>query len=238
MPLIIPTISRLQTATTCNASVVLEQIPQGPQSASAKRGTLLGSWVAASLRGWPMPDLGRYKVDWNIDELRTYLGDGHITCEEAFSWDGDTAMPLGENLNRNYGGTSTVCGAADIIVHRPHALVADLKSGTYPVPDARDNWQLAALAMMAADAHRFETVTGVVIHMERGGTWRFGERHTWDGPQLKTIALRLTSKMREWEEAQSLYDAGLADPERVQNAGCFFCRTACEYGRNAQREAA
>lgn len=236
MPLVLPTVSSLQRATACDASVVLEQAADGPPSASAKRGTLLGAWVAASLRGWEMPNLGRYKINWNLDELRAFLGEGEILCEAAFSLNDIGIAFLGENIGRVYPKGS-VCGAADIVVKRKHALVADLKSGTFPVPEARDNWQIATLAMMSSRVFEFETVTGVVVRMERGGTWSFGEKHTWDRKGLDAIHGRLMQKWRSWEEAQTLCDLGLADPVAVQNPGCFFCRaTACQFNRANKQE--
>lgn len=186
-----------------------------------------------------MPDLGRYKINWSIDELRAYLGEGEILCEAAFALDHDgCAEFLGENIGRAYPNDGRICGAADILVKRPHALLVDVKSGTYPVPEAAENWQLAALALMAYDWFHFETVTGVIVHMERGGTWRFGEPHTWDNKQLLTIHHRISHKRRKWHEAQLLHDAGFAPPTKTQGAHCFFCRARCEFGRNRESEAA
>ena len=237
----LPTVSKMQTAMACDAAVVLEHEPDGPPSASAKRGTLLGAWAAASLRGWKMPDLGRYKIDWNIDELRAYLGAGDILCEAAFALDGDHfAEFLGENIGRQYPQDGRICGAADILVRNgDHGLLVDIKSGTYPVPEARDNWQLGTLAVMAADAFDLETVTGVIVRMERGGTWGFGERHTWDQAQLGIVSNRIRHRERQWRESFDLMSAGLSEPIAEQNPGCFFCRAkGCVFSRESKKEAA
>ncbi len=239
MPLIIPTISRLQTATTCNASVVLEQLADGPPSPSAKRGSLIGAVIASHLRGWPMPDVGKHRLKINMEQLRAYLGDGDIRCEAAMSMRPDGSVEdLGENLQRSYERPGCINGAADIVVVRNHALCIDVKSGSYPVPDPVDNWQVAGLAGMLARVIDCETITGVVAKLGRDGEWDFGRPRRWNHGELAAVRFRLKAKLVEWQETQALYDAGLADPERVQNTGCFFCRTVCEYGRNAQREAA
>lgn len=236
----LPTVSNLQRAVACEASVALEQLPPEPSGAAAKRGSLLGAWAAASLRGWDLPDLGRYKIDWSIDELRTYLGAGEIRCEAAFSYDGIRVESLGENIGRAYNRPGTICGAADIIVMREHALVVDLKSGKRDVADAKSNWQIAALALMAREAFGFKTVTGAVVKFGAHGEWEFRKPHTWDADELDVIRKRLDAEWRRWKEASSLADAGF-DVDRVTGEHCYYCAARCESGgvyQRAQKQAA
>ena len=237
----IPTVSSLQRAVACEASVVLEQLPPEPSGAAAKRGSLLGAWAAASLRGWDMPDLGRYKINWSIDELRKRLPAGDIKCEAAFSYSGEAAEYLGENLGRSYGRPGTICGAADILVVREgQGFVFDLKSGKRPVPDAKSNWQLAALAMMASLAFGFDDVTAAIVKFGANGEWDFGEPYTWDAGELDVIRKRLDAEWRRWKEASSLADAGF-DVDRVTGEHCYWCAARCEYGgvyQRAQKQAA
>jgi hypothetical protein len=240
MPLIVPTISSLQRATTCTASVVLEQIGDGPQTAAAKRGTLIGGVIASELRGWPMPDVGRHKLKINMAALRDFLGEGAIRCEAAMSLRPDGAVEnLGENVGRAYQRPGCINGAADIVVIRPHALCIDVKSGSYPVPDAADNWQVGALSSMLAmilDGD-VESVSGVVAKIGRDGEWDFGKPCTWSPAELAVIRKRLVETyLVRWRDAQRLHDAGFEEPERVQGPECFFCKARCEFNRNAQEK--
>ncbi len=234
----VPTVSELQRSATCAASVVLPRYPDGPQSASALRGSRIGAYVASSLRGWPMPDMGKTKVSHvDMDALRAYLGDGDLLCEAAFSYNGDTAY-LGENLGRSYNRPGTLCGAADIIVARCHMMVVDIKTGSRDVAPPAENWQLSSLAAMAQQCSWpaiVEDVTGVIAKFNRDGSWTFSA-HTWTLDDLAVIRKRIDAMMQQWQEAQEQHDSGWG-VEPTPNEGCYFCLAKCPHGRKHQEQA-
>ena len=223
----LPTISEMPRAAVCDASVVLERIPFEPPSPAALRGTRIHAWIAAQLRGWPMPDIGRTKVE-HIDmvALRAYLGDGDIKCEAAFSFDGEVATFLGENIGRNYPA-GMLCGAADIMVG---LKVVDIKTGSFPVPSPVDNWQLSTLAALSG------CTTGVITTLARDGSWTF-DPHTWSVADLAAIRERLRGMMSRWRDAHEM-DASGWGVTRTPNRECIFCKSICEHARQRTEVAA
>jgi hypothetical protein len=219
----------MQRAAVCDASVVLPRVPDnGEQSASALRGSRIHAWIAAKLRGWPLPDIGKTKVDHiDLTQLRAYLGDGELRCEMAFAFDGERVTRLGENLGREYNAAG-ICGAADIVVVRDHMMVVDIKTGSYPVPSPRENWQLATLASFAVDV--CADVTGVIALLARDGSWTF-DAHTWSRGELAEHRRRLSHRMTsQWPAALELESSGWGATKTV-NAECRFCKSVCENAR-------
>lgn len=237
----LPTVSSLQRAMACTASVALEQLDDTPPSASAKRGSLIGAVIASELRGWPKPDVGRHRLKIDMAALRAYLGEGEIRCEAAMSLrpTGEVEY-LGENIGREYNRPGCINGAADIVVMRRNMFVVDVKTGTFPVPDPVDNWQLGSLASMLAAflADDIDSVTGVIAKLGRDGSWDFGKPHTWSLADLAVIREKLTRSIPRWNDAQLMSEAGFAEPEHAQGPHCFFCKARCEHNRNAVKEAA
>lgn len=233
-----PTISEMARAAACAASVVLPRYPDdGETSAAALRGQRIHGYSAARLRRWPMPELGKTKVKHiRLGQLRRYLGRGALRCELAMSYDGNRVEVLGENIGRNYNRPGTLCGAADIVVDRPHALVCDEKTGALPVPPPRENWQLATLAVLYWLAHpSVLDVTGVIATLARDGSWSF-EAHTWSPKDLGAIRGRIDDQMQTWRAAYEQEQSGWgATP--TPGAHCRFCKCVCSQNAFA-REAA
>ncbi len=239
----LPTISSLQRAMECPGSVVLPQLPDTEQSASALRGSRIHSWIQSQLLGTPTPDIGKTKVSHiDMDGLRAYLGAGDIHCEAAFSYDGERVEYLGDNIGREYNRPGTLCGAADIVVAGD--LVIDIKTGTYPVPMAKENWQLAALAMMVgmnslqldgSSNTPVECVSGLIATLARDGSWQFDE-HTWSLADLAIVRKRLDEARERWSAAADLESSGWGAPV-VVGRECAFCKARCQHNPRVQREA-
>ncbi len=237
----LPSCSSLQRATTCTASVVLEQEPETEQSASAKRGQLIHAVIAAKLRAWPMPDLGRYRLplgDDTLAALSAKLGEGELRAELAMAYDGKRVHVLGENVGRGAYLPGELNGSADLVVLRDDAIVCDIKTGSRDVEPPAANWQLASLALFVSLAYSVRSVTGMIAKLGRDGSWTFAE-HRWSLDDMAVVRARLDAKVREWGEEQALYDAGLAEPQKSPSAACYFCRAhGCENARTQHREAA
>lgn len=230
----LPTVSGMARAVACPASVAKPQQPDDEeQSASALRGSRIHAYIAAKLRGWELPEIGRTKVSHiDLDALRSFLGDGEIKCEAAFSYDGERVAYLGENIGRDYGRPGTLCGSADIIVARCHMMVLDVKTGSLPVPHPRENWQLATLAALARGASWpdiVEDVTGVIAALSRDGSWSF-EQHTWSLSDLAAIRRRIDAARASWAEAHELEESGWGATTNP-GAHCRYCKAVC--GDNA-----
>ncbi len=233
----LPTISSLQRAMECPGSVVLPQLPDTEQSASALRGSRIHAWIAAQLTGAPSPDIGKTKVSHiDMDGLRRFLGDGEIRCEAAFSYSYERySQYLGDNLGRDYPDIAAINGAADILVVRPHILVVDIKTGSYPVPRPQDNWQLAALAALALDTFDAEAVTGAIATLSRDGGWVF-ESYTWSTGEARIVLDRLLRSGETWSAAAELESSGWGAPV-VVGRECAFCKARCQHNPRVQREA-
>ena len=234
----LPSASAIQRAFACEASVLLPVVPETEQSAAALRGSRIHAYAAARLRRWPIPDIGKTKVDHiQLGRLRRYLGHGERLCETAYSYDGARAEYLGENCGRDYARPGTLCGSADIVMRRPKRLLVDIKSGSRSAPDVAGNWQLAALAVFEWLAFPCDSVTAAIAKLERDGSWQFTE-HTWSRANLANIRARLDAKIRQWREADEIYRAGFG-ATKTDGPDCYFCRCECEHSRVGQlREAA
>ena len=237
----LPSCSSLQRATTCTASVVLEQHEETEQSASAKRGQLIHAVIAAKLRGWEAPETGRYRLpvgEATMAELSAKLGDGQLLAELAMAYDGKRVRVLGENAGRSSYLKGELNGAADLVVVRDDALVADVKTGARDVEAPAGNWQIASLALFVSMAYSVKSVTGMIAKLGRDGGWTFVE-HRWSLADLAVVRERLDAKVREWSEARLLHDAGFREPEQVPGVGCYFCKAhGCPHSRFSQKEAA
>ncbi len=224
----LPTVSSLQRAMACAASTCLPLGPDTPPGAAAKRGTLIGAVIAARCTGRPDPDMGRYRLPlgWaTMAELALRIGPGDISCERAFSYDGTKVEVLGDDLGRAYGREGTICGAADIIALRKHALVVDIKSGDLPAPEPATNYQLGALAVFVSMAYEVETVTGAIAKICRDGSWEWSE-HLWSLSDLAAIRRRIDAARAQWTEAHEAEESGWgATPTPGQ--WCRFCRAIC-----------
>lgn len=235
----LPTISELPRATACAASVVLPRYPDdGTQSPSAIRGSRIHAYIASRLRKWKRPAIGKTLVNHiQLGKLRRYLGHGEIKCEFAMAWNGASTEILGENIGRDYARPGLLCGAADILVVRPHMLVMDIKTGSRPVALPGFNWQIATLAALAFGAYPdVDDVTGVLATLNRDGSWSF-DPHTWSRPELAILLSRINSERDKWIEAQEQYDSGWG-VEPSPGAECFFCKCVCPHNAKKEREAA
>ncbi len=237
----LPSCSSLQRAVGCTASVVLEQCEDDTQSASAKRGQLIHGVIAARLRQWPEPDMGRYKLplgDATMAALSAKLGAGELRAELAMAYDGKRVHVIGENVGRDAYLPGELNGAADLVVIRDDALVCDVKTGARDVEPPESNWQLASLALFVSMAYAVKSVTGLIAKLGRDGEWTWAE-HVWHLADLAIVRKRLDAKVAEWRDEQSLYDAGLGEPTKTPSAGCYFCRAkGCENSRAATKRAA
>lgn len=228
----LPTVSEMPRATACAASVALPRTPDTETSASALRGQRIHAWIAAKLRGWPLPDIGKTKVSHiDLDALRAYIGEGELLCEPAFSYNGTAVECLGENIGREYNRPGTLCGAADIVAAPFGGLLplrlVDIKTGSLPVPAPRENWQLATLAVMAGAAFDpGSAVTGTIATLNRDGSWDFGEPHTWTLAELAAIRRRIDDARALWTEAHEAEESGWgATP--TPGSHCRWCRCVC-----------
>lgn len=224
-------VSALQRATACHASVVL---PRGPDTrgAAAVRGDLIHASIAAELRGWPMPDVGRHRIKYDLAALQEYIwraGKGDLMCELAMAYDGESVTLVGENVGRGAYPEGKLCGSADLVVLREHALVVDHKTGTLPVPHPRENWQIATLAMMVARlfAGSVKTVTGVIAKLDREGAWDFAE-HTFTLEQLQSVQDKIDAARASWSTAEALHESGWGVTP-TPGPHCRFCRCLCEH---------
>ena len=223
----LPTVSEMPRATACPASVVLPRHPDDEeQSASALRGSRIHAYIAARFRRWTLPDIGKTKVHHiQLGTLRRYLGHGELRCELAMSYDGTKVEVLGENIGRDYHRPGTLCGSADIVVVRPHALVLDIKTGSLPVASPAENWQIATLAALFALAYKVESVTGVIATLARDGSWTF-DAHAWSLADLAAIRRRIDAAKATWQEAHEQEESGWgATP--TPGAHCRFCKCVC-----------
>jgi hypothetical protein len=189
---------------------------------------MIGAVIAARVMGQPDPDMGRYRLPlgWaTMAELAIRIGPGDISCERAFSYDGNAVEVLGDNLGRAYGRDGTICGAADIIALRPHALVVDIKSGDLPAPEPSENYQLGSLAVFVSMAYQVETVTGAIAKICRDGSWDWSERK-WSLEDLAVIRRRIDDAKSSWHDAQEQEESGWgATP--TPGAHCRFCKCIC-----------
>jgi hypothetical protein len=234
----LPTCSGLQRFMACGGSALVEQTEETERGASAKRGDLIHRVIAARLMGQPDPDMGRYKLPlgvWTMIGLAVMLGrSGDIHVEEAYSYDGDRVEVLGNDLGRAYNRPGNLNGAADIVVIREHALVADIKTGRHPAPDCAGNWQLASLAFFVSAAYpSVKTVTGAIAKMETSGEWTWSQ-HTWDRPALAQIRGRLDSALAALRVNAAIVEAGIGDPVVAPGAHCAYARCVCPHAFTPQ----
>ncbi len=237
----LPTVSEMPRATACPASVALPRHPDdGEQSAAALRGSRIHAYIAARLRKWPLPDIGKTKVSHiQLGKLRRYLGRGDVRCELAMAMDpvSGHVEVIAENVNRDYGKPSRICGAADVVMVRRDALVVDLKTGRRALAAPAENWQVACLAAMVAAAHpQVESVTGALAYLETDGSWRF-ESYTWGLAQLAMVRDRIRAAFAEWEDAEAAEDSGWG-ATATPGAHCYYCRSVCGHAEPKKREAA
>ncbi len=233
----LPTISELHRATACTASVVLDRQPAEETSQAALRGQRIHAWIAARLRKWPLPNIGKTQVKHiQLGKLRRYLGHGTLRCELAMAYDAGKAEIIGENVGRDYQRPSALCGSADIVVERPHAMIVDIKTGSYPVPSPVDNWQLATLAAVYTFARPCVSVTGVIATLARDGSWSF-DAHKWMPHDLAAVRQRLDANRERWQTAHEQHESGwgvTASPGQH----CKFCKARCEHNEKQASEAA
>ncbi len=220
-------VSALQRAMVCAASTVLPRNPD-TRGAAAARGDMAHAIIAAHLRGWPQPDIGRYRIKIDMAALETYIGDGERRCELAMAYDGRGVEILGENIGRDYKRPGKLCGSADLVRFGRVAMVLDVKTGAIPAPHPRENWQIATLSMMAALAFpEIEGVRGVIAKLDREGAWEFSE-HTYTLSDLRAVRSRIDAARTLWERFDALHESGWGvEPTPSQN--CRFCRCKCEH---------
>lgn len=221
-------VSALQRATACHASVVL---PRGPdtKSAASVRGDVIHASIAADLRGWDKPNVGRHRIKYDLPALREYIGQGDLMCELAMAYDGESVELLGENVGRGAYPEGKLCGSADIVVLRPNAMVLDVKTGSLPVPHPRENWQIATLAMMVSRlfAGSVQTVTGVIAKLDREGAWEFAE-HVFTLEQLQRVQDKIDAARASWSTAEALHESGWGVTPQP-GPHCRFCRCECQH---------
>jgi hypothetical protein len=217
----------------CSASLVLDQVEYEPQSAAAKRGSLIHAVIAARLLGQSDPDVGRHRLPVSaktINDLVVYLGEGEVHIEEAYSYDGERVEVLGNDIGRNYNRPNAINGAADIVVVRDEALCVDIKAGDLPVPDPSQNAQLAALSLFVSMAYPVKSVTAAIAKLNRDGSWFFSSC-VYSLDNLAEFRWRLDGKRREWQDAEALQLSGWG-VEPAPGPHCRFCKVkpeACAY---------
>jgi len=221
-------VSALQRAMVCAASTVLPRKPDTERGAAAARGDMAHAIIAAHLRGWEQPDIGRYRIKMDLSALETYIGDGERRCELAMAYDGRSVEVLGENIGREYGRPGKLCGSADLVRFGRVAMVLDVKTGAIPAPHPRENWQIATLSMMAALAFpEIEGVRGVIAKLDRDGSWEFSE-HVYTRSDLQAVRARVDAARALWTQVDELHQSGWgADPVPSQN--CRFCKCICPH---------
>lgn len=222
-------VSKLQRAMACALSVVAEREADS-KGAAAIRGDLIHACIAADLRGWQRPDVGRHRLKYNIDALRDYLGEGVMRNETAYAYDGATVEFLGENIGRAYNRPGKLCGSADIeMLREESALVVDVKTGSLPLPLPEENWQVATLALFVSLAHpKLATVTGALAKLDREGQWEFTQ-HTFTRDDLAVVRRKIDAARALWTQAEAAHESGWGvDP--LPGPHCRFCRVkSCEY---------
>lgn len=223
----LPSASKIESAILCPASALLPRVRREP-SASAKRGKMGHALIAADLRGWEKPPMGRYKIAYDLEALKVYLGDGELRCELAMTWDPATRSTTvhGENIGREYPEVAGLQGTADIAVIRPHALVVDIKTGQPGAP-ARDHWQLKHNAVALAGAYEVDTVTAALAYLGRDGSWTF-DAVTWGMFSLESIADDLAKLAKHHRTAAELYASGWDPPVNPSRDVCRWCECDCD----------
>lgn len=222
----LPSASQLERALICPASALLP-ISRREPGAAAKRGTLIHALIAADLRGWERPSVGRYKVGYDLDALKAHIGDGDLLCELAMTWDPSTRRTTvhGENIGRDYPIEYGLRGTADIVVVRPHALVVDIKTGQ-PGKPASESWQLRHNAVALASAYGVDKVTAELAYLGKDGSWTF-DAVTWGLFALEAIADDLAKFAKHMKTAGDLYADGWEPPTNPSQSTCRYCEAVC-----------
>ena len=217
----------------CGGSALVEQVEETGRGAAAKRGDMIHRVIAARLMGHPDPDTGRYKLPlgtWTMLGLAAMIGrGGSLRAEEAYSYDGAGVEVLGHDIGRAYDRPGTLCGAADIVVVREAALVADVKTGRHSAPEPSGNWQLASLAVFVSLAYpAVKTVTGAIAKLETDGEWTWMQ-HTWDKVALASIRARLDRALAALRVNAAIVESGIADAPVTPGAHCSYARCVCPH---------
>ena len=226
----LPSASKLESALLCPASSLLPRNRKEP-GAAAKRGKLIHAVIAADLRGWERPPIGRYKIAYDMSALLNYLAiDQHedgVYAELAMTWDPSTRSTTvhGENIGREYPECDGLHGTADIVVVRPHALVVDVKTGQPGTP-AKDHWQLKHNAVALAGAYDVDKVTAALAYLNKDGSWTFDEV-TWGLFALEAIADDLAKLAKHMKTSEALYEGGWDPPTRPSETTCRYCDCVC-----------
>lgn len=224
-----PSASNIERAMLCSASTSLPVVDQ-PQSAAAKRGTVIHAVIASELRGFERPDIGRHRISVDMETLKSWLGDGELRAELAMEYTPRTqeTVILGENIGREYARKpGRIYGTADIVVLRQRAMVVDIKTGSQRVTQVEDNWQLRTLAVMVASAYQVASVVGALAYLNRDGSWCF-ESTEWGSIELDDFADVLASKSSEWAQAELDQADGWGPLPTPSYAACRWCPCECE----------
>lgn len=164
----IPTCSKLDRVIRCPLSELLPHTPDAPTTHTTA-GADRHERVAEVLSG----DAPRDSIPWNVHEVLGLPPDAemHVECALSFSFLTDTSAHIGDNLKRAYPrDPGALYGTADIVaVLADRVVVVDWKGGHAWLPDAAENWQLRALAMMACDAFKRDRATIATVRLHDHG---------------------------------------------------------------------
>lgn len=198
-----PTGSQIELFLACLGSSALPRTRDEGSDAS-RRGVVIHDYLrAAVVEGREVaqaqvPEEHREEcAAIDLPELADAL---RVEAESAYAWDWttDQSVHLGENIGRAYpAGTAAIAATADLVVHERHRCrIIDYKTGRAELTPARDNGQLAALALAVARYHRLTEVQVELWRLRDDGGWHC-DVATLDALELDSWAARLSQRMRE-----------------------------------------
>lgn len=226
------TASQIERAILCPASQLLPRNRKEP-GAAAKRGTMAHALIISEVRGWKKPDGGKYRIRYDIDQLRAYMHPhiddvaGSVYGELAMTWvKPGNVIVHGENIGRDYPAIDGIHGTADlVVVSDGAALVLDIKTGQARGP-ASSSWQLRHNAVCVAGAYGCDTVTGCLAYLARDGSWAF-DGVTFGEMALDAIESDLGNYANQAASCADLHEAGWDPPMNPSDQACRYCECEC-----------
>jgi hypothetical protein len=155
----LPSASGIERLALCPGSFRLEQGQPDTASAESESGTRIHAWLA-----------GEWNGTLSDDEMEIAVMCQSLSVRVTEQWEamhginGDAGFMVETRLWLLNRGNQVMSGQADrIALMPPHGLVLDFKTGRGEVQDPRENLQLRALAVLAAETCELETVTVAII---------------------------------------------------------------------------
>ncbi len=188
----LPSASGTERAIICDASNVLPRADR-PTSYGDK-GTALHAYLPDAQQNGREAALERVPEEWRAaaEVIDISALPANLASEVALAWDWktDAGRELGRNIGRAYEVSATEFpGTTDLLgVGDDEVFVADLKTGRSRVTQARENGQLATLALMACRAYGKSRARVALIHMREDGTVY------WDVADLSALDLAMHAK--------------------------------------------